>query len=71
MEGKLIKHLTIAINPCSALRKVFLMFDQAKTGFVQTDQFPKVLNEMGLGFEEEDLKNRIASVDLDGERLKN
>jgi len=48
-----------------SLRKVFLMFDQAKTGFVQTDQFPKVLNEMGLGFEEEDLKNRIESVDLD------
>jgi len=49
----------------ATMRKVFGMFDQAKSGFVETCKFVNILNTLGQTFDEDDLKKKIEEVDLD------
>ena len=39
------------------------MFDQSKTGFVETNKFVNILNTLGQNFDEDDLKVKIDEVD--------
>lgn len=50
-----------------AMKKVFAMFDQAKTGFVETNKFVNILNTLGQNFDEDDLKQKIEEVDTASE----
>lgn len=45
------------------MKKVFAMFDQGKTGFVECSKFVNILNTLGQAFDEDELKNRIAEND--------
>ena len=45
------------------MKKVFAMFDQAKTGFVETSKFVNILNTLGQNFDEDELKVKIEEVD--------
>ncbi|RXG53317.1 hypothetical protein Avbf_13635 [Armadillidium vulgare] len=47
----------------ATLRKIFGMFDQGKTGFVETSKFVNILNTLGQNFDEDDLKRRIDEND--------
>ena len=47
------------------MKKVFAMFDQDKTGFVECDKFVNILNTLGQSFDEEALKTNIAKFDPD------
>ncbi|KAF2358071.1 EF-hand domain [Trinorchestia longiramus] len=49
------------------MRKVFAMFDQSKTGFVETNKFVNILNTLGQNFDEDDLKQKIDEVDTEKE----
>jgi len=51
----------------ATMRKVFAMFDQAKTGFVETNKFVNIINTLGLNLDEDDLKVKITEVDPEGE----
>jgi len=51
----------------ATMRKVFAMFDQSKTGFVETSKFVNILNTLGQNFDEDDLKVKITEVDAEGE----
>ena len=48
-----------------AMRKVFQMFDQGKTGFVECSKFVNILNTLGQTFDEEELKTAIEKNDPD------
>ena len=54
----------------SALRKIFAMFDQGKTGFVETSKFVNILNTLGQTFDEDELKQRIEENDPNSKRVK-
>lgn len=47
----------------ATMRKVFAMFDQTKSGFVETNKFVNILNTLGQNFDEDDLKVKIDEVD--------
>ncbi|XP_063858098.1 troponin C, isotype gamma-like isoform X1 [Scylla paramamosain] len=47
----------------ATMKKVFQMFDQGKTGFVECSKFVNILNTLGQAFDEDELKNRIAEND--------
>ncbi|ROT70342.1 hypothetical protein C7M84_011372, partial [Penaeus vannamei] len=49
----------------ATMRKVFQMFDQGKTGFVECAKFVNILNTLGQTFDEDELKARIAENDPD------
>jgi len=49
------------------MKKVFAMFDQAKSGFVATDKFSNILNQLGSTFDEDELSSKIKEVDTAGE----
>ncbi|XP_018014714.1 troponin C [Hyalella azteca] len=51
----------------ATMRKVFAMFDQAKTGFVETNKFVNILNTLGQNFDEDDLSAKIEEVDSEKE----
>jgi len=51
----------------ATMRKVFAMFDQSKTGFVETNKFVNIINTLGLNLDEDDLKVKITEVDPEGE----
>ena len=45
------------------------MFDQGKTGFVETSKFVNILNTLGQTFDEDELKNRIDENDPNSKLL--
>ena len=45
------------------MKKVFAMFDQGKTGFVECSKFVNILNTLGQTFDEEELKAAIERND--------
>ncbi|CAL4095476.1 unnamed protein product, partial [Meganyctiphanes norvegica] len=47
----------------ASLRKVFKMFDKENTGFIMTDNFGNILNQLGQQFDEDELKNKINETD--------
>lgn len=47
------------------MKKVFAMFDQTKTGFVETNKFGNILNQLGSNVDEGDLQAKIDEVDKD------
>ncbi|XP_071540073.1 troponin C, isotype gamma-like isoform X2 [Panulirus ornatus] len=49
----------------ATMKKVFQMFDQGKTGFVECNKFVNILNTLGQAFDEDELKTRIAENDPD------
>lgn len=49
------------------MKKVFAMFDQGKTGFVECSKFVNILNTLGQAFDEDELKARIAENDPNSE----
>ncbi|GBM41425.1 troponin C-like [Argiope bruennichi] len=48
------------------LRKAFDMFDREKKGSIQTNMVATILRTLGQTFEEKDLKELIAEIDVDG-----
>ncbi|XP_076048707.1 troponin C-like isoform X2 [Oratosquilla oratoria] len=51
----------------ATLRKIFQMFDQAKTGFVECTKFVNILNTLGQTFDEDELNERILEFDANKE----
>ena len=51
------------------MMKVFGMFDEEKTGFVETSKFVDILNTLGQTFDEEALKTNIAKFDPESKCL--
>ncbi|KAK3867337.1 hypothetical protein Pcinc_027209 [Petrolisthes cinctipes] len=48
------------------LRKAFAMFDENKTGFIQTDKLMGILSDLGQSVDPDELRNAIKETDLDG-----
>jgi Ca2+-binding EF-hand superfamily protein len=48
------------------LLKVFQMFDQGKTGFVESLKISTILNTIGHSFDEDELQALIEENDPDG-----
>ncbi|KAK4301099.1 hypothetical protein Pmani_026735 [Petrolisthes manimaculis] len=48
------------------LRKAFAMFDENKTGFIQTDKLMGILGDLGQSVDPDELRNAIKETDLDG-----
>merc|ERR1712168_557904 len=51
----------------ATMKKVFAMFDQGKTGFVECSKFVNILNTLGQTFDEDELKQRIIENDPEKE----
>lgn len=50
----------------SVLRKAFAMFDENKTGFIQTDKLMGILGDLGQSVDPDELRNAIKEIDIDG-----
>lgn len=48
------------------MRKAFQMFDQTKSGFIETSKISTILNTMGQLFDDIELKNLIDEHDPEG-----
>lgn len=47
------------------LKKAFAMFDQGKTGFIETNRVAAILNTMGQQFDSTELQVTIEEADKD------
>ena len=47
------------------LKKAFAMFDQGKTGFIETNRVAAILNTMGQQFDSTELQITIEETDKD------
>ncbi|XP_042236168.1 troponin C, isoallergen Bla g 6.0101-like [Homarus americanus] len=48
------------------LRKAFAMFDENKTGFIQTDKLLGILGDLGQQVDPDELRTAIKQMDVDG-----
>lgn len=53
----------------TVLRKAFAMFDEEKTGFIETTQLGGILKDLGQVVDPEELNNTIKDMDVEGKRL--
>ena len=53
----------------SALRKVFSLFDDEKTGFVSIKNLRRICKELGEAIDEHELQEMIDKADLDNDGL--
>jgi len=53
------------LETITSMRKVFAMFDQGKSGFVETNKFVNILNTLGQSFDEDELEAKIEEVDTE------
>jgi len=49
------------------MKKLFAMFDQGKTGFVETSKFMDILSQLGSNVGEFELQTKIEEIDPEGE----
>ncbi len=51
------------------LKKAFAMFDQGKTGFIETNRVAAILNTMGQQFDSNELAITIEETDKDSKTI--
>jgi len=51
------------LDQIETMKKLFATFDAAKTGFVSTDRFPDILQQLGSNFDDDELQMKITDVD--------
>ena len=52
-----------------AMKKVFNMFDQTKSGFVETSKFVNILSQLTANVDEFALEAKIEEVDAESESI--
>ncbi|XP_018028167.1 troponin C, isoallergen Bla g 6.0101 [Hyalella azteca] len=58
------------VSQTETMKKVFAMFDQGKTGFVETSEFGNILRQLGSNVDDDELQAKIDEVDKESKKMK-